>query len=275
MDQEQRKAMIKETFNTVAAGYDNPAMRFFPDSAEHLADALTLRGDERVLDVATGTGVAALALARRLPRGEVTAIDFSPGMLAQAMAKADARGVENIQFLEMDMQSMHFPAAGFDAATCAFGIFFVEDMTAQLRHIAEQVRPGGKIAICSFYEETFLPLSDMFVEKITQYGVEVPPLGWKRIADESKIRALFESAGLEQCEVQRKNLGYYLRDAEDWWQVMWNAGFRALINRLSDDDRERFRQEHLSEIQTLCGPEGLWLEVNISFSTGIRPASQA
>jgi len=270
MDQEERKAMIKETFNTVAAGYDNPALRFFPDSAEQLADCLALRGHEQVLDVATGTGSAALALARRLPLGRVTAIDFSAGMLARAAAKAEAHGVGNVRFMEMDMQSMVLPSADFDAATCAFGIFFVEDMTAQLRHISDQVRPGGSVAICSFYQDAFSPLSDMFLARVAQYGVEAPPLSWKRIADEAKARALFESAGLEQVRIQRQSLGYYLRDAEEWWQVIWNAGFRGLVTRLNPDDSARFRREHLAEIQALSRPEGVWLEVNVIYVLGIR-----
>ena len=140
MDQHERKAMIKETFNTVAAGYDHPALRFFSESAERLAACLALRGDEQVLDVATGTGNAALALAPRLPRGRVTAIDFSPGMLTRAAARAEAAGIGNIEFIEMDMQSLAFPPAHFDAAVCAFGIFFVDDMTAQLRHMADTLR---------------------------------------------------------------------------------------------------------------------------------------
>jgi ubiquinone/menaquinone biosynthesis C-methylase UbiE len=272
MDQQERKAMIKETFNTVAPGYDHPALRFFPDSAEHLADSLALRGDERVLDVATGTGSAALALSRRLPRGRITAVDFSPAMLAQAAAKAAARGADNIRFVEMDMQSLAFPSADFDAATCAFGIFFVEDMTEQLRHISDRVRPGGRIAVCSFYQDAFLPLSDLFLARMAQYGIEAPPLSWKRIADEDRAKALFAGAGLERIRVQRNNVGYYLRDAGEWWQVIWNAGFRGLVNRLAPDARERFRQEHLAEIQSLSRAEGLWLEVNVLYAVGIRPA---
>ena len=273
MDQQQRKAMIKETFNTVAAGYDHPALRFFPESAEHLVDSLGLRGDERVLDVATGTGVVALALSPRLPRGGITAVDFSAAMLDQAMAKAAARGADNIQFLEMDMQSLALPHSEFDAATCAFGIFFVEDMTTQLRHIADQVRPGGGLALCSFYEDAFSPLADLFLARITQYGIEAPPLGWKRIAGEDKMTALMEGAGLENLNVRRKNIGYHLRDADEWWQVIWNAGFRGLVNRLAPADRERFRLEHLAEIQPLGGADGLWLDVNVLYTVGSRPVA--
>ena len=270
MDQHERKAMIKETFNTVAAGYDHPALRFFSESAERLAACLALRGDEQVLDVATGTGNAALALAPRLPRGRVTAIDFSPGMLTRAAARAEAAGIGNIEFIEMDMQSLAFPPAHFDAAVCAFGIFFVDDMTAQLRHMADTLRPGGRIAVCGFYEDAFLPLVELFLTRMEAYGIERPPLSWKRISSEEKMTALFESAALERIEVQCHDLGYYLRDAGEWWQVIWNADFRGLVNQLTPADRLRFQAEHLAEIQPHCRAEGLWLDVKVIYAAGNR-----
>ena len=68
MDEQQRKTMLKETFNTVSEGYDKKALRFFPDSARHMAALLGLRGDERVLDVACGTGNASPGDRRRCCR---------------------------------------------------------------------------------------------------------------------------------------------------------------------------------------------------------------
>ena len=66
VDQDRKKA-ISAVFNKASAGYDGPELRFFFESANHLAELLVLRGDERVLDVATGTGHAALEIAKRLP----------------------------------------------------------------------------------------------------------------------------------------------------------------------------------------------------------------
>lgn len=266
--------MIRETFNTVAVGYDHPALRFFPDSARHLAASLALRGDEQVLDVATGTGSAALALSAHLPHGAVTAIDFSADMLAKARAKAAEGGVRNVQFIEMDMQALDFTPGRFDAAVSAFGIFFVEDMTVQLCHIAEQVRPGGKIMVCGFYEDAFLPLVELFLARIEHYGVERPPLSWKRIGSEEKARALFKDAGLTRIRVHCQDLGYFLPDSEAWWQVIWNAGFRGLVNQLAPADRERFKQEHLAEIEPFCGADGLWLDVKVVYAMGSRPMAQ-
>jgi len=99
MNEQQRKAMLKETFDTVSGGYDDRALRFFPASAAHMAALLRLRGDEHVLDIACGTGHASLAAARLLPSGRVIAVDFSPGMLDQARQKADSLAIRNIEFL--------------------------------------------------------------------------------------------------------------------------------------------------------------------------------
>ncbi len=76
MDEQQLKAMLKETFDTVSGGYDAKALRFFQASAEHMAFLLGLQGNENVLDVACGTGHAALAIAKFLPTGWVDSRGF-------------------------------------------------------------------------------------------------------------------------------------------------------------------------------------------------------
>ena len=270
MNADQVKAMLKDTFNTVAGVYDNPVLRFFPASARHLADLLRLHGDEHVLDVATGTGHAALELAARLPRGRVMGVDFSAGMLEQARCKAAAHGVRNVEFAEMDMQDLRFDAASYDAAVCAFGIFFVEDMESALAHIATKVRPGGTVALCNFQKDYFLPLRKLLTDRLAAYGVPLPPQTWERIANETGCRELFEQAGLRDVRVEPKNMGYFLSDENEWWDVVWNAGFRRLLSQLPPADLPRFREEHLQEVSALMTPKGLWLDIGVLFTTGVK-----
>ena len=270
MDEQQRKAFLKETFNTVSTGYDGNALRFFPECAQHLAAILRLHGDEQVLDVATGTGHAALALAGRLPHGRVTAVDFSPGMLEQARRKAASVNVRNIEFMERDMQDLGFPGGCFDAAVCSFGIFFADDMDSQLAHIAATVRSKGQVAISSFQEGYFAPLKDLMVKRLSSYGAQMPPQTWKRIANETGCRALFAQAGLRDIRVEAKNAGYFLEDAHAWWDVIWNAGFRRLVGQLTPSEQERFRREHLEEIAALATTEGIWLDVGVLFTIGTK-----
>jgi ubiquinone/menaquinone biosynthesis C-methylase UbiE len=271
MDEQQRKIMLKETFNTVSNGYDNKALRFFPESARQLAASLVLKGNELVLDVATGTGHAAMALAARVPEGRVTGVDFSAGMLEQARNKAAAMNIPNIEFLERDMQSLGFPANRFDAAVCAFGIFFVDTMEATLMHIAETVRPGGQVAISGFQEDYFHPLKDLMINRLASFGVKQPPQIWKRISTEAGCRGLFERAGFRDVRVERGNVGYFLDSAEEWWDVIWNAGFRRMVDQLTPLDQELFRRKHLQEVAVLATKDGIWLDVGVQIAIGMKP----
>ena len=268
MNAEQVRTILKDTFNAVADVYDHPVLRFFPASARHLADLLGLRGDERVLDVATGTGHVALELAARLPRGRATGVDFSAGMLAQARKKAAARGAANVEFAEMDMQDLRFEDSRFDAAVCAFGIFFVEDMETTLAHIASKVRPGGRVAICNFQQDYFFPLRQMLLDRLAARGVPLPPQTWERIASEAGCRALFASAGLRDVRTEVRNMGYFLADEDEWWSVVWNAGFRRLLSQLPAADLPCFREAHLREVAALKTPAGLRLDIGVRFTVG-------
>lgn len=274
MEESQLKVLLKETFDSVSSGYDNGALRFFPASAEHMAASLGLRGDEHVLDVACGTGHASLAIAKKMKRGRVTAVDFSPGMLDQARKKASALNVNNVEFLERDMQNLGFPAGLFDIAVCAFGIFFVEDMDAQLSHIVSAVRPGGRIMITCFEESYFYPLKEMFFARIEAYGVPSHAQTWRRIANKAGCKEFFTKAGLRDIDVQKKNVGYNLRSAEDWWEIVWNAGLRRMVTRLTAEDQVRFKREHLQEVEALRTKEGIWLDVGVLYTIGTRPAER-
>lgn len=270
MNKSRQGTRLQETFDAVADGYDSAVLRFFPESAKHLVSGLPLRGNEMVLDVAAGTGHTALALAARLPHGRVTAVDFSAGMLKQARDKAARMNVHNVEFVERDMQDLSFPAASFDIAVCAFGIFFVEDMATQLAHIAANVKPGGMVAICNFEENYLSPMKELLIKRLEGYGVQAPQQTWKQISHETGCRELFGGAGLQDVHVQRKNMGYFLRHEDQWWDIVWNAGYRRLVGQLAPGDRERFRQEHLSEVAALATPEGIWLDVGVLFTSGVK-----
>jgi ubiquinone/menaquinone biosynthesis C-methylase UbiE len=268
--QQKTKTFYKKTFNTIADGYDNPVMRFFPESAQRIASYLNLKGDEQVLDVATGTGCAALSLAQELPEGGVTGIDFSAAMLDQARAKQEQAGLENITFAEMDMQAINFPAQHFDAAVSAFSIFFVEDMEKQLAHVAAKVKPGGQVLTTTFYDTSFSPLVGLFFQRLRQYGIEPPSLAWKRVATEEQCCALFHDAGLTAAQCHRVDCGYYLKSADEWWHIIWNGGFRGLVNQLEPDALERFQKEHSAEIQAVASEQGIWLEMGVLYTVGTR-----
>jgi demethylmenaquinone methyltransferase/2-methoxy-6-polyprenyl-1,4-benzoquinol methylase len=115
--------------------------------------ALQLGERPRVLDVATGTGDLAIAIARECSAAEVIGLDPSPRMLAIARAKLVRRGLEHrITLAEGDAQQLPHASCTFDAATIAFGIRNVPDRPRALRELARVVRPGGRIGVLELGE---------------------------------------------------------------------------------------------------------------------------
>ncbi len=111
-----------------------------------------------VLDVATGTGDLAIALAGRVaPGGTVVACDFSEAMLERARTKAPG-----ITFDWGDALALGYADDRFDAATVGFGARNFDDLDQGLREMARVVRPGGKVVILEITTPTQPPLSTFF-----------------------------------------------------------------------------------------------------------------
>ena len=265
---DERKAMIQKGFDTVAAGYDHPSLSFFPETAKRMINHLQLSPEHQLLDVCTGTGVVALTAAEKLSRGKVTGIDLSSGMLQQAKNKASDKALDNTDFVQMDLDEMTFPAASFDVATSSFGLFFLQDMKKGLANIVDKVKPGGKVAISTFTGDAFMPMSDVFISRYESFGKEVPPLSWRRLATNELIEEHFRATGIEKVSIFHEPLGYHMTSAQMWWDVVWNAGWRSLLNQLTEQEQMAFKEVHMNEIEEIVGKDGVWFNTEVLIAIG-------
>jgi ubiquinone/menaquinone biosynthesis C-methylase UbiE len=268
MDTQQRRQMIQAAFDTVAEGYDHPSLQFFPQTAQRILSHLAPAPDAAWLDVATGTGMVALEVASRLPSSSVIGIDLSNGMLNQARAKARDRQLSNVTFRQMNLEEMDFAENQFDIATSSFGLFFVDDMEGAMRRIAHTVKPGGQIAISSFMESAFSPFSSAFLSLYEDFGRQVPPLSWKRLADVAAIETVYRAAGITDISFHHEALGHALQSEQQWWDVVWNAGFRGLLNQLSESELDAFKAQHLDTVHELCRKGENWLDTSVIIAVG-------
>jgi demethylmenaquinone methyltransferase/2-methoxy-6-polyprenyl-1,4-benzoquinol methylase len=113
--------------------------------------AVDARGGERVLDVATGTGMVASELVRRYGVS-VVALDQSPQMLAAARARlaSSPRLAEQVTLVEAQAERLPFGDGEFDHLTFTYLLRYVEDPRATLAELARVVAPGGRIASLEF-----------------------------------------------------------------------------------------------------------------------------
>ena len=115
--------------------------------AERLIDRMDLAGGARVLDIATGTGNAAIAAARG--DCEVVGIDFAVGLLQSARARAEGDRFA-IEFREADAGALPFEDASFDAVVSVFGVMFAPDQERAAAEVLRVCRPGGRIGLAAW-----------------------------------------------------------------------------------------------------------------------------
>ncbi|MBK8138344.1 MAG: methyltransferase domain-containing protein [Chloroflexi bacterium] len=113
--------------------------------ATRLIDFLEMKHDQRILDIACGTGAATHLLAERCGYpGQVVGYDLSPEMLAIAQAK---RPDTAIDWQLGDASHLPFLDESFEIVTCLFGFMFFEDRVANLREMYRVLAPGGQLAV--------------------------------------------------------------------------------------------------------------------------------
>jgi demethylmenaquinone methyltransferase/2-methoxy-6-polyprenyl-1,4-benzoquinol methylase len=147
-----RKREALELFQGLPRRYDqlSAALSFWQDPRwrRALVDAVAPRAQERILDVATGTGMVAAELRARADC-TVVGLDQSPQMLAAARARFAGEGAR-VELVEGEAERLPFEDASFDALTFTYLLRYVDGPLATMHELARVVRPGGRVASLEF-----------------------------------------------------------------------------------------------------------------------------
>jgi ubiquinone/menaquinone biosynthesis C-methylase UbiE len=264
-------------FNAMADTFDT--RHFLRISAHRLVDRMTLPVGAQVLDVATGTGWAALAAAQRVgPTGTVVGIDLAPALLERARQKAAAAGLTQVAFQTGDAARLDCADQRFDVVLCATALFFVPDMLAALREWARVLRPGGQVGFSAWGPTYRQPLQGLWDARLQQYGVARPAsapdsAGNRRLADLATCRQLLHEVGFEPIDVEREHVAYAFRTAEEWWAEMSTSRSGLAVLQLAPAQRAQFQAAHLTEVAALATAHGIEVDVAINITRGWKRAA--
>jgi SAM-dependent methyltransferase len=143
--------------------------------AELLVDAADLKAGSTVLDVAAGSGNAAIAAARLACA--VTGIDYVPELLERARARAAAEGFD-IDFVDGDAEALAYPDGAFDAVVSVVGVMFATDQDRAAAELLRVTRPGGTIALANWTPQSFVGGIFRTVGKFVPPPAVPSPLQW-------------------------------------------------------------------------------------------------
>jgi SAM-dependent methyltransferase len=179
---------LKERHRAMWALGDYPALaaELIPGLGQALVDACQVGPDERVLDVAAGSGNAAIPAA--LAGAQVVACDLTPDLLEAGRTRAAQRGAQ-LQWRTGDAESLPFPDGEFDTVMSCLGVMFAPHHQASANELVRVCRSGGTIGLLNWTPEGFV--GQMFATMKPYVappppGAQPPPL-WGR---EDHARAL-------------------------------------------------------------------------------------
>lgn len=210
---------------------------------EHCVQRLDPTPEERVLDLATGTGWTSRLLARRGAR--VTGADIAAEMLASARTRAAAERLD-IDYRIEDAEKLSFADASFDVVTSTFGVMFASHPEVAAAEMARVCRKGGRLGLV-----TWTPDGNVFeMFKVMRAYMPSPPtlpppspFEWGR---PERIRALF--GNWFDLGFEHGTCVYYDRDGEAAWEafVTGYGPTKALAGSLDETRRAELRRDFMA-----------------------------
>ncbi len=179
---------------------------------EMLCEAVDLRSNQRVLDVAAGNGNATLAAARRF--ADVVSTDYVGALLERGRERAEADRLP-VTFQEADAEALPFADASFDVVLSTFGVMFTPNQQQAANELRRVCRPGGKIGMANWTPESFIG------QLFKTIGKYVPPApGMKSPAlwgNKAHLDTLFGSKATVAAE--RKNFVFRYQSPKHWVEI--------------------------------------------------------
>jgi ubiquinone/menaquinone biosynthesis C-methylase UbiE len=247
-------------------GWDLASTEYDPLWEEQLTPArngmlafAALAPDERVLDLACGTGLVTLNAARSVgPGGTVIGTDISGQMIEIARQRAREQQLSNVTFQRMDAETFDLPRAGFDVVLCSLGLMYVPDPQHAVREWLQVLKPGGRVAIAVWGKRVNCGWSPVFPIVDAEVDTEVCPLFFS-LGEQDALARLCSDAGFENVEQRRIASVLCYSDADEACDAAFIGGPVALAwSRFDAETRARARARYKHAIEPWRRSQGCY-----------------
>jgi ubiquinone/menaquinone biosynthesis C-methylase UbiE len=251
----------QETYDTGKAG------DWHRDLASSLVECANLQSGQKVLDLATGTGMVAIEAAKKVgSSGTVVGVDISSGLLAIAQKKIDAAELNNNITLKLaDVEALDFAEDTFDCIFCCSAFPLLTNVPADLVLWRSFLTATGKLALCVFAETAFV--HGVVLQKVARrYGIDL--IMSDLTGTPVKCRSLLKAAGYKDIEITTKQYGSYITlepSASKSWDISLQHPHCYPLLNLSQLELEQAKLEYINELEALVTEQGIWNDMTTYF----------
>ena len=262
---EQQKA----TWNKFSPGWkkwDEFTMNFLKPMGDKIIEALQIKEDDHVLDIACGTGEPGLTIAALAPKGSVTGTDLADQMLVIARENAARKQLKNYETNACDVCELPYADDHFNKISCRMGFMFFPNMQLASDEMYRVLKSGGSMATSVW------STGDKNVWVTNMMGVinkhmQLPPAapgapGMFRCGTIGFIKSIMEQSGFKNIQEQTVSGKLLYADFEEMWQMM-NEVAAPVVGALSKADeamQQKIKAEAAQQSEQYRTDKGLEMD---------------
>ncbi len=276
----QAEVVLVKLWDKIADHYDQYRARVFEPPAKELVMRAGIEKGSRVLDIGTGTGIAALeALEKVGSEGYVLGVDSSEGLVAVAQKKAQMKGGENLEFRRVTMASLDLPGDSFDHVIGNYSVCCTPRYERAVEEAYRVLRQGGRFSYNHEGPHEH-PVTTVFKKMLARHQVKQPSSDtmqvreasallearWGRFKDPFLALQALEAAGFRNREATVTFERRIYSELDDYLDYKLVGSVE--IPEMGQQREEKLREDLLSSLSPFLSGGGLVLNLEVLYLSG-------
>ena len=238
-----------------------------------LVQAAQLKQGMRVLDIASGAGDPAITLAENIgSRGCVIAIDLVLERVSEAKQNARIKGLDRLNFLQADAQTLPFFDRAFDVITCRFGAVYFPDVEKAMKEALRVLKPGGKVLLLAWgaeeQQERVVCIRRVLGKYEREHGEvargNFSKPGLYRFADPKPLLNILKGIGFERVKAETRVIPeVWVGTFGEYLEIGGLLSVESHVERYFPEKQEQIRNEIVAEMKRRCDGEDISLKQSI------------